>query len=147
MLPTLTEHGFLPVPPVVHVVALDELPGCFGAKPARRELWQSFLDFVEWLKANTPVSEIYLDGRFLSAADDVSHVEVGIELSVDLVKKCGLDVFKVPALEEFSVRVRYFAPFRPAKHNFHDEFQTPDPEIRLREAPPNLCKGYIHIRL
>ncbi len=147
MLPTLTEHGFLPVPPTVHVVRIDELPGCFGVKPARRELWQSFLDFVGWLKTNTAVAEVYLDGRFLSAADDVSHVEVGIELTVDLVKKSGLDVFKIPAFDEFSVRVRYFAPFRPAEHNFHDEFQTPDPEIRLREAPSDLRKGYIKIRL
>lgn len=147
MLPALTEHGFLPVPPTVHVISLDDLPGCFGAKPARRQLWHSFLEFVRWLRANTAVSEMYLDGRFLSAAEDVSHLEVGIELTVELVQKCGLDVFKVPALDEFSVRVRYFAPFRPTQHNFHDEFQTPDPEVRLREAPSDLRKGYIQIRL
>ena len=147
MLPTLTEHGFLPVPPIIHVVSIDELPGCFGAKPARRELWQSFLGFVGWLKTNTAVSEIYLDGRFLTASDDVAHVEVGIELTVELIRKSGFDVFNIPALDEFSVRVRYFAPFRPARFNFHEEFQTPDPEIRLREAPADLRKGYIQIQL
>jgi hypothetical protein len=147
MLPALTEHGLLPVPPTVHVVPLDDLPGCFGAKPWRKQLWSSFMDFVRWLKTNTAVSEIYLDGRFLTASDDVAHVEVGIELTVELIRKSGFDVFKIPALDEYSVRVRYFAPFRPARFNFHEEFQTPDPEIRLREAPADLRKGYIQIRL
>ena len=147
MLPPLTEHGFLPAPPTVYTVSLDELPGCFGAKSARRQLWNAFLDFVQWLKANTPVSELFLDGRFLTASDDVSEIEVGIQLSVDLIKKCGLDVFKVPAREEFCVRVRYFAPFRPDRHNFHHEFETPDPEIRLRDTPAGLRKGYIRIPL
>lgn len=145
MLPYLTEHGFLPVPPVVHTIQFEDLPGCFGAKPARRQLWDSFVGFIDWLRNKTLVKEIYLDGRFVSASDDVNQVDVGIELNEDIVRVGGLAVFKIPALEEFSVRVRYFAPFRPDLHNFHEEFQTPDPEIRLRDASATLRKGYIKI--
>ncbi len=147
MLPALTEYGFLPVPPIMHLVALGELPGCFGAKPRRADLWQSFLNFVEWLNANTPIKTIYLDGRFLSASDDVTEIEVGIELTTDLVRRMSLPTLRVPFREEYSVRVRYFAPSRPEQYNFHEEFQTPDPEIRLREAPADIRKGYIRINL
>jgi hypothetical protein len=147
MLPALTEHGFLPVPPTMHVVDLKDLPGCFGAKPRRADLWGSFLNFVEWLKFNTPIETVYLDGRYLSASDDVTEIEVGIELTTDLVRRMPLPTLKVPFREEYSVRVRYFAPSRPARDNFHEEFQTPDPEIRLREAPADIRKGYIRINL
>jgi hypothetical protein len=147
MLPLLTEHGFLPVPPVIHHARLEDLPGCFGSKPKRRELWESFLLFAKWLTLNTPVRKLYMDGRFLSSSDDVYEIEVGIELTIDLIRKCPLPTFNIPASEEFSVRIRYFAPHRPEKYNFHEEFQTPDPEVRLQDARPSMRKGYILILL
>jgi len=147
MLPLLTEHGFLPVPPAIHKAKLEQLPGCFGTKPKRKQIWDSFLIFVKWLTENTPVRQIYVDGRFLSSSDDVTEIEVGIELTVDLIRKCPLSTFNIPATEEYSVRVRYFAPHRPGTFNFHEEFQTPDPELRLRDARPDVRKGYILIFL
>ncbi len=147
-LPPLNEFGFLPVPPTIHEVPLDAMPGCFGAKPWRMDLWRNCVAFFDWLKQQTPVREVFVDGRFLSASEEVNVVEVGIEFTPDLIRKAGgFNVFNVPAREEFGVRVRYFGPHRPQKHNFHEEFNTPDPEIRLRGAPLDLRKGYIRIKL
>lgn len=147
-LPPLNEFGFLPVPPTIHEVTLDAMPGCFGAKPWRMDLWRNCVAFFDWLKQQTPVREVFVDGRFLSASEEVNVVEVGIEFTPDLIRKAGgFNVFNVPAREEFGVRVRYFGPHRPQKHNFHEEFNTPDPEIRLRGAPLDLRKGYIRIKL
>jgi hypothetical protein len=148
MLPALTEHGFLPVPPVVHVMRMEDLPGCFGVKGHRKELWVAFTCFVDHLKRNTEIQELFLDGRFISASEDVKEIEVGIELPVHLVRGTNLlQMLKFPAREEFYVRVRYFSPTRPDRFNFHEEFQTPDPEIRLRDATPDLRKGYLKILL
>lgn len=147
-LPPLNEFGFLPVPPTIHEVTLAGMPGCFGAKPWRMDLWRNCVAFLDWLKNKTPVCEVYVDGRFLSASEEVSIIEVGIELTPALVKKAaGLKIFNIPAREEFGVQVRYFGPHRPDRHNFHEEFNTPDPEIRLRGAPTDLRKGYIRIKL
>jgi len=150
-LPPLTEFGFLPVPPPIHTVRLADMPGCFGAKPWRMELWNNCVQFLEWLKANTPVKEVYVDGRFLSASEEVDTVDVGIELSRQLLRKGGglalLKTLSMPAREEFGVRVRYYGPHRPERHNFLEEFNTPDPEIRLRGAPSDLRKGYVRITL
>jgi len=150
-LPPLNEFGFLPVPPTVHTVDLRDMPGCFGAKPWRMELWRNCACFLDWLKTNTPVRIVYVDGRFLSASDEVSTVEIGIELTVDLLREGGgpefLQILNMPARDEFGVRVRYYGPFRPGTHNFHVEFNTPDPEIRLKGAPSDLRKGYICIKL
>lgn len=147
-LPPLNEYGFLPVPPPVHTVRLEDMPGCFGAKPKRMDLWQNCLQFIEWLRANTPVREVYLDGRFLSASDEVKEIEVGIEFTPALIRKAGgFTIFNVPARDEFGVRVRYYGPHRPSRYNFHEEFNTPDPEVRLRGAPTDIRKGYIRIEL
>lgn len=150
-LPPLNEYGFLPVPPSVHTVALRDMPGCFGAKPWRMDLWRNCASFLAWLKTNTPVRKVYLDGRFLSASDEVSTVEIGIELTADILRAGGgvkfLQTLNVPARDEFGVRVRYYGPSRPETYNFHEEFNTPDPEIRLKGAPTDLRKGYICIKL
>ena len=147
-LPSLNEYGFLPVPPRVHTVRLEDMPGCFGAKPWRMEIWQNCVQFLNWLKTNTPVREVFVDGRFLSASDEFTAVEVGIEFTPELIREAGgFQIFTVPARDEFGVRVRYYGPHRPEKYNFHEEFNTPDPEIRLRGAPTDLRKGYIRIKL
>jgi hypothetical protein len=147
-LPLLNEYGFLPVPPRVHTVRLEDMPGCFGAKPWRMEIWRNCVQYLEWLKANTPVREVFVDGRFLSASDEFTEVEVGIEFTPNLIRKpSDLLVFNMPARDEFGVRVRFYGPHRPEKYNFHEEFNTPDPEIRLRGAPTDLRKGYIRIKL
>lgn len=115
------------------------------------DLWRDCVQFLEWLKANTPVQEVYVDGRFLSASEEVTIIEVGIELSVALLRKGGgkklFSILNMPAREEYGVRVRYYGPSRPDADNFHEEFSTPDPEIRLRGAPVDLRKGYIRIKL
>jgi len=151
VLPPLTEYGFLPVPPPIHTVRLEHMPGCFGAKPWRKQLWDDCLQFLAWLKENTPIREVFVDGRFLSASEEVDTIEVGIELTADLTRKGGglalLQKLNMPAHDEYGVRVRYYGPFRPGKYNFHTEFNTPDPELRLRGAPTNLRKGYIRITL
>lgn len=150
----LNEYGLLPVPPDIHCVALSALPGCFGAKPYRRQIWKNCLKFLEHVRTHTPIREAYLDGRFFTASDDVEHVEVGIELDADKLHLVlghmlfdVLKALKVPSRQEFGVRVRYFAPHRPVCHNFHLEFGTPDPDIHLRDAPPDLRKGYIRVTL
>lgn len=151
VLPPLTEYGFLPVPPPIHTVRLEDMPGCFGAKPWRMQIWNNCVQFLEWLKANTPIREVFVDGRFLSASEEVEMVEVGIELTAPLLRKGGglalLSKLNMPARDEYGVRVRYYGPFRPDSYNFHAEFNTPDPEIRLRGAPHDLRKGYIRIEL
>lgn len=150
-LPPLTEYGFLPVPPPIHSVRIADMPGCFGAKPWRKQLWDDCVQFLAWLKENTPVHEVFVDGRFLSASEEVNIIEVGIELTAALLLQGGgpalFKKLNMPAREEYGVRVRYYGPFRPDKYNFHTEFNTPDPEIRLRGAPSNLRKGYIRIAL
>jgi hypothetical protein len=147
-LPPLTEFGFLPVPPPIHIVRLEDMPGCFGAKPKRMGLWNDCVQFIGWLREKTPVREVYIDGRFLSASDEVTEIEVGIELTPDLIRGTGgFEIFNIPAHDEFGVRVRYYGPHRPSEYNFHEEFNTPDPEIRLRGAPVDLRKGYICISL
>lgn len=115
------------------------------------DLWRDCLQFLTWLKIHTPVKDVYLDGRFLSASEEVSVIEVGIELSPALLREGGgldlLSVLNIPAREEYGVRVRFYGPNRPSMHNFHEEFSTPDPEIRLRGAPSDLRKGYVRIKL
>ena len=150
-LPPLNEFGFLPVPPPIHTVRLADMPGCFGVKPPRMQIWNNCVQFLEWLRDNTPVREVFIDGRFLSASDEVEMVDVGIELTAALLRHGGglalLKVLNMPAREEYGVRVRYYGPHRPDGHNFHEEFTTPDPEIRLRGAPHDLRKGYVRIEL
>ena len=145
MLLPINEFGFLPVPPVVHELRLADLPGAFGAGSRRQELWQGFLSFTDFLVTNTPFRELYLDGAFISAADTPDFVEVGIELAK--VDREILSRLKVPFLEEWSVRVRYYSPRRPEGFNFHEEFQRPDPDLRASSLPAGTRKGYIRVRL
>jgi hypothetical protein len=153
-LPPLNEFGLLPVPPAIHKLPLKALPGCFGVKPFRRELWNNCLAFLKYLTDYTPIREVYLDGRFFTASDDVNLVEVGIELDQKSLNVTAnhsfgdaLATLKIPARDEFGVRVRYFAPIRPNIYNFHAEFSSPDPDIGLKDAPAGLRKGYIKVTL
>lgn len=140
------EYGFLPVPPACHEVDLADLPGVFANSVTRSSQWRCLCSFFEHLRSHTSIRSVYLDGEFVSAADDPEIVEVGIELH-DGVTRDELAALEQPFTDEWGIEVNFYAPRRPDRYNFHESFQRPEPSLGVRDLPDDFRKGYLKIRI
>lgn len=150
-LPPITEHGYLP--PGVHESSLEEAQNYFGVGPARERLWQRFLGYVERIRQCGLFAKVIVDGRFISADDEVRDIDVALiprdlnEGDIEAFRMFTDPQIKQELYEDFSVKT-CFATNPPIHRNFFDWFQN----IKTREAsrfggPAQARKGILLVDL
>jgi len=78
-IPQLDKTGLLPAG--IHNCTLAEIAEFFCTNDARREIWDGFGKFLEWIASKPQPSAILVDGSFTTDKSVPSDVDVVIELS------------------------------------------------------------------
>lgn len=150
-IPPITEHGYLP--PGVHECSLGEAQGYFGVGPARERLWQRFLSYLERIRQCGLFVRAIIDGRFVSADDEVRDIDVALvprnllAEDRDSFRMMTDPQVKRELYEDFSVKT-YFATNPPVGQDFTEWFQN----IKTKDAsrfgsPSEARKGILVVDL
>ena len=146
------EKGILP--PGTHDCSLKEAEKAFVSpfhNSKRKELWDSFLQFLEWVKQLGIFEYVYINGSFVTDKPNPDDIDVILELpSPNAIGNIDQRIFDQNYVcKTYKIHLfLYWKGIASPLKDFREFFQYLRPEeAALRNANPGDKKGILRVKL